>query len=224
MQRAAGYFIIKINLWFKKLARCSAFLTWKQSRTKSAAAKYAEIPRDQHLVFLTSKQSKAKTSCDSKMADKTVVQEREIQCKAKMKETSSAQCHVSLNYRRPYAPRGPTVPPQNNSEGASSRLRRVRSCVASSRVWSGQQNRRFPNPLRGTRSVPACTQYGCSRPWSTVTARGEERCTRPAYVLHGGHDASEGTTSMQAFVQPSRSQRESPSNAGEARLRGRQPG
>ena len=27
MQRAAGYFIIKINLWFKKLARCSAFLT-----------------------------------------------------------------------------------------------------------------------------------------------------------------------------------------------------
>ena len=27
MQRAAGYFIIKINLWFKKLVRCSAFLT-----------------------------------------------------------------------------------------------------------------------------------------------------------------------------------------------------
>ena len=176
------------------------------------------------LVFLTSKQSKAKTSCDSKMADKTVVQERENQCKAEIKETSSAQCPVGLKGRRPHAPRGPTVPLQNNSEGASSRLRRVRSYVASSRVWSGQQNRRFPNPSRGTRSVPACAQYGCSRPWSTVTARGEERCTRPASVLHGGHDASEGTTSMQAFVQPSRSERESPSNAGEARLRGRQPG
>ena len=131
---------------------------------------------------------------------------------------------VSLKGRRPHAPRGSTVPLQNNSEGASSRLKRVRSYVASSRVWIGQQNRRFPNPSRGTRSVPACTQYGCSRPWSTVTARGEERCTRSASVLHGGHDASEGTTSMQAFVQPSRSQRESPSNAGEAFLRGRQPG
>ena len=86
------------------------------------------------------------------------------------------------------------------------------------------KTRRFPNPSRGTPSVPACTQYGCSRPWSTVTARGEERCTRPASVLHGSHDASEGTTSMQAFVQPSRSQRESRSNTGKARLRGRQPG
>ena len=27
LQRPAGYFIIKINLWFKKLVRCSAFLT-----------------------------------------------------------------------------------------------------------------------------------------------------------------------------------------------------
>ena len=176
------------------------------------------------LVLLTSKQSKAKTTCDSKMADKTVVHERENQCKAEIKETSSAQCPVGLKSRRPHAPQGPTVPLQNNSEGASSRLRRVRACVASSRVWSGQQDRRFPTPSRGTRSVPACTQYGCSRQWSTVTARGEERCTRPASVLHGSHDASEGRTSMQAFVQPSRSQRESPSNAGEARLRGRQPG
>ena len=69
--------------------------------------------RDQHLVFLTSKQSKAKTSCDSKMADKTVDQERENQCKAeifKIKETSSAQCPVGLKGRRPQAPRGPTVP------------------------------------------------------------------------------------------------------------------
>ena len=182
------------------------------------------MPRDQHLVFLTSKQSKAKTSCDSKMADKTVVQEGENQCKAKIKETSSAQCPVSLKGRRPHAPRDPTVPLQNYSEGAFSRLRRVRSCVASSCVWSGQQNRRFPNPSRGTRSVPACIQYGCSRPWSTVTSRGEERCTRPASVLYGGHHASEGTTSMQAFVQHSRSRRAWPSNAGEARLRGRQPG
>ena len=158
------------------------------------------------------------------MAGKTVVQEREIQCKAEIKETSSAQCPVGLKGRRPHAPRGPTVPLQNHSENASSRLRRVGSCVASSRVWSGQQNRRFLNPSRGTRSVPACTQYGCSRPWSTVTVPGEERCRRPASVLHGGHDASEGTTSMQAFVQPSRSQRESPSDTGEARLRGRQPG
>ena len=195
-----------------------------QSRTKSAAARYAEIPRDQHLVLLGSKQSKTKTSCDSKMAEKTVVQESEIQCKAKIKGTSSAQCPVSLKGRRPHAPRGPTVPLQNKSEGASSRLRRVRSCVASSSVSSGQQNRKFPNPSRGTLSVPACTQYGCSRPWSTLTASGEERCTRPASVLHGGHDALEGTKSMQAFVQPSRSQRESRSNAGEARLCGRQPG
>ena len=68
--------------------------------------------RDQHLVFLTSKQSKAKTSCDSKMADKTVVHGRENQCKAEIKETSSAQCPVSLKGRRPHAPRGPTVPLQ----------------------------------------------------------------------------------------------------------------
>ena len=64
------------------------------------------------LVFLTSKQSKAKTSCDSKMANKTVVQERENQCKAEIKETSSAQCPVGLKGRRPQAPRGPTVPLQ----------------------------------------------------------------------------------------------------------------
>ena len=176
------------------------------------------------LVFLTSKQTRAKTSCDSKMADETVVQERENQCKAEINKTSSAQCPMSLKGRRPQAPRGSTVLLKTNSENASSRLRRVRSCVASRRVWSGQQNRSFPNPSRGTRSMPVCTQYGCSRPWSTVTARGGERCTRPASVLHGGHDESEGTTSMQAFVQLSKSQRELPSNAGEARLRGRQPG
>ena len=82
--------------------------------------------RDQPPVFLTSKQSKAKTSCDSKMADKTVVQEREKQCKAEIKETSSAQCPVGLKGRRPHAPRGPTVPLQKYSEGASSRLRSVR--------------------------------------------------------------------------------------------------
>ena len=64
------------------------------------------------LVFLTSKQSKAKTSCDSEMADKTVVQERENQCKAEIKETSSAQCPVGPKGRRPHAPRGPTVPLQ----------------------------------------------------------------------------------------------------------------
>ena len=72
--------------------------------------------RDQHLVFLTSKQSKAKTSCDSKMADKTVVHERENQCKAEIKETSSAQCPVSLKGRRPHAPRGSTVPLQYGEE------------------------------------------------------------------------------------------------------------
>ena len=195
--------------------------------TKGSASCFSHVKAKQGQAasfFLTSKQSKAKTSCDSEMADKTVDQERDNQCKAEIKETSSAQCPVSLKGRRPHAPRGPTVPLQNNSEGASIRLRRVRSYVASSRVWSGQQNRRFPYPSRGTRSVPACTQYGCSRPWSRVTARCKERCTRPASVMHGGHDASEGTTSIQAFVQPSRSQRESPSNAGEARLRGRQPG
>ena len=138
MQRAAGYFIIKINLWFKKLIRCSAFLTRKQSRNKSAAAKYAEIPRDQHLVFLTSKQSKPKTSCDSKMADKTVVQERENQCKAEIKETSSAQCPVSLKGRRPHALRGPTVPLQNNSENVSSQpLTRPIMCCKQPRVeWT----------------------------------------------------------------------------------------
>ena len=100
--------------------------------------------RDQHLVFLKSKQSKCgQDKLDSKMVDKSVDQERENQCKAeifKIKETSSAQCPVGLKGRRPHAPRGPTVPLQNNSEGASSRLRRVRSCVASSRLWSGQQN------------------------------------------------------------------------------------
>ena len=68
--------------------------------------------RDQHLVFLTSKQSKAKTSCDSKMAVKIVVHERENQCKAEIKETSSAQCSVSFKGRRPHAPRGSTVPLQ----------------------------------------------------------------------------------------------------------------
>ena len=62
------------------------------------------------LVFLTSKQSKVKTSCESKVADNTVVQERENQCKAEIKETSSAQCPVGLKGRRPHAPRGPTVP------------------------------------------------------------------------------------------------------------------
>ena len=59
------------------------------------------------LVFLTSKQIRAKTSCDSKMADKTVVHERENQCKAeifKIKEISSAQCPVGLKGRRPHAP------------------------------------------------------------------------------------------------------------------------
>ena len=75
--------------------------------------------RDQHLVFLTSKQSKAKTSCERKMVDKTVDQERENQCKAenfKIKETSSAQCPVGLKGRRPHAPRGSTVPHQYNAE------------------------------------------------------------------------------------------------------------
>ena len=100
--------------------------------------------RDQHLVFLKSKQSKCgQDKLDSKMVDKSVDQGRENQCKAdifNIKETSSAQCPVGLKGRRPHALRGPTVPLQNNSEGASSRLRRVRSCVASSRVWSGQQN------------------------------------------------------------------------------------
>ena len=95
----------------------------KAKQDQECGGKYAEIPRDQHLVFLTSKQSKAKTSWDSKMADKTVVQEREIQCKARIKETSSAQCPVSLKGRRTYAPRGSTVPLQKNSEGVSSRLR-----------------------------------------------------------------------------------------------------
>ena len=47
------------------------------------------------------------------MADKTVVQERENQCKAEIKETSSAQCPVSLKGRRPHAPRGSTVPLHN---------------------------------------------------------------------------------------------------------------
>ena len=62
------------------------------------------------LVFLTSKQSKAKTSWYSKMADKIVDQERENQCKAeifKIKEKRSAQCPVGLKGRRPHAPRGP---------------------------------------------------------------------------------------------------------------------
>ena len=189
---------------------------WRQSMQK-----YQGIS----ILFFT-RQSKARPrqAVIAKWQTKQWVQERENQFKAEIKETSSAQCPVGLKGRRPHAPRGPTVPLQNNSEGGSSRLRRVRSYVASSRVWSGQQNRRFPHPSRGTRSVPACAQYGCSRPWSTVTARGEERCTRPASVLHGGHDASEGTTSMQGFVQPSRSQRESASNAGEASIRGQQPG
>ena len=207
----------------QKARKVISFSHVKGKQDQECGGKVCRNPKDQHLVFLTSKQSKAKTSCDSKMADKTVVQEGENQCEAKIKETSSAQCPVSLKGRRPHALRGPMVPLQKNSEGPSSHLRRVRSCVASSCVWSRQQNRRFPNSLRGTPSVPACTQYGCSRPWSTVTARDEERCTRPASVLHGGHDASEGTMSMQASVQASRSQRESPSNAGEARLRDRQP-
>ena len=70
--------------------------------------------RDQHLVFLKSKQSKCgQDKLDSKMVDKSVDQERENQCKAeifKIKETSSAQCPVGLKGRRPHAPRGPTVP------------------------------------------------------------------------------------------------------------------
>ena len=69
--------------------------------------------RDQHLVFLKSKQSKCgQDKLDSKMVDKSVDQERENQCKAeifKIKETSSAQCPVGLKGRRPHAPRGPTV-------------------------------------------------------------------------------------------------------------------
>ena len=70
--------------------------------------------RDQHYVFLKSKQSKCgQDKLDSKMVDKSVDQERENQCKAeicKIKETSSAQCPVGLKGRRPHAPRGPTVP------------------------------------------------------------------------------------------------------------------
>ena len=73
--------------------------------------------RDQHLVFLKSKQSKCgQEKLDSKMVDKSVDQERENQCKAeifKIKETSSAQCPVGLKGRRPHAPRGPTVPLQH---------------------------------------------------------------------------------------------------------------
>ena len=69
--------------------------------------------RDQHLVILRSKQSKAKTNCDSKMADKTVVHERENQCTAEIKETISAECPVGLKGRSPHAPRGPTVPLQS---------------------------------------------------------------------------------------------------------------
>ena len=70
--------------------------------------------RDQHLVFLKSKQSKCgQDKLDSKMVDKSVDQERENQCKAeifKIKETSSAQCPVGLKGRRPHAPRGPKAP------------------------------------------------------------------------------------------------------------------
>ena len=70
--------------------------------------------RDQHLVFLKSKQSKCgQDKLDNKMVDKSVDQERENQCKAevfKIKETSSAQCPVGLKGPRPHAPRGPTVP------------------------------------------------------------------------------------------------------------------
>ena len=153
------------------------------------------------------------------MADKTVVKERENQCKAEIKETSSAQCPMSLKGRRPHAPRGSTVPLQNNSEGASSRLKRVRSYVASSRVWSGQQNRRFPNPSRGTRSVPPCTQYGCSRPWSTIERavkkgaqgqhlccteammrrRGQRRC-RPSFNLRGLSESRQVTLEKPFFA------------------------
>ena len=80
--------------------------------TKGSASFFSHVKakQGQDLVFLTSKQSKAKTSCDSKMVDKTVVQEREHQCKAEIKETSSAQCPVSLKGRRLHAPRGSTVP------------------------------------------------------------------------------------------------------------------
>ena len=77
--------------------------------------------RDQHLVFLKSKQSKCgQDKLDSKMVDKSVDQERENQCKAeifKIKETSSAQCPVGLKGRRPHAPRGPTVPLQDMVPG-----------------------------------------------------------------------------------------------------------
>ena len=70
--------------------------------------------RDQHLVFLKSKQSKCgQDKLDSKMVDKSVDQERENQCKAEIfeiKETSSAQCPVGLKGRRPQAQRGATVP------------------------------------------------------------------------------------------------------------------
>ena len=47
------------------------------------------------LVFLTSKQSKAKTSCDSKMADKTVVQEKE---KISARQRSKKQVQRSVRW------------------------------------------------------------------------------------------------------------------------------
>ena len=86
--------------------------------------------RDQHLVFLKSKQSKCgQDKLDRKMVDKSVDQERENQCKAeifKIKETSSAQCPVGLKGRRPHAPRGPTVPLHHEGEVIAPELRHLR--------------------------------------------------------------------------------------------------
>ena len=131
MQRAAGYFIIKINMWFKKARKKVSFSHVKAKQdqecggkvcrnTKGSASCFSHVKAKQGISILffsrQSKASVAKTSCDSKMADKTVVQERENQCKAEIfevKETSSAQCPVGLKGRRPHAPRGPTVPLQS---------------------------------------------------------------------------------------------------------------
>ena len=64
--------------------------------TKGSASCFSHVKAKQGLFFSRQSKVKAKTSCDSKMADKTVVHQRENQCKAEIKETSSAQCPVGL--------------------------------------------------------------------------------------------------------------------------------
>ena len=78
--------------------------------TKGSASCFSHVKAEQRLFFSRQSKARPRQAVIAKWQTKQWVQERENQCKAEIKETSSAQCPVGLKGRRPHAPRDPTVP------------------------------------------------------------------------------------------------------------------